>query len=104
MREEAAAGLTIEENRAGPPNLRRLRAAVRKNLVTFPSEVPIFSKLAKPEIQWRIVVLFFVRGWSCPDIARRYGFRKQRAQQIISQWAARAVMLGYIQPIPLGKP
>ena len=35
----------------GDLNLRRLRAAIRKNLVTFPSKVPIFSKLSKAEIQ-----------------------------------------------------
>jgi hypothetical protein len=99
MRGGSAGGITIEENGGSLPDLRQLRAAIRKNLVTFPREVPVFSKAPRPEIQWRIAVLFFVRGWSCPDIGRRYGFRKQRAQQIISKWAERAVRLGYIQPI-----
>jgi hypothetical protein len=115
MRGKAAAGIKVSKKRASPISprsddhfgcsdisdldLRRLRVAIRKNRVTFPSTVPIFSKLSRADIQWRIALLFFVRGWSCPEIGRRYGFRKQRAQQLLSQWTSRAVTLGYIQPI-----
>ena len=116
MRGEAAAGIIVAESRVSATSprsddyfgccdisdldLRRLRVAIRKNRVTFPSTVPIFSKLSRADIQWRIALLFFVRGWSCIDIATRYGFRKQRAQQLLSQWTARALTLGYIQRIP----
>ena len=65
---EATAGIAITEE-INDLHLRRLRSAMRKNLVMFPSNVPIFSKLPRPEIQWRIVLLFFVRGWSCAEIA-----------------------------------
>ncbi len=72
MRGEVAAGMIIAEDRvrdrsprvadAGSDeisgwDLRRLRDEIRKNRVTFPSEVPVFSKLSRPEIQWRIVLL-----------------------------------------------
>ena len=81
-------------------DIHQLRAAIHDNRVTFPSEIPVFTKQSRAEIQWRLVSLYFVRGWSYSKVARRYGFGRQRAHQLISQWTARAVALGYIQEIP----
>ena len=50
-----------------------LRLAVRRNIVSFPSQIPIFSALPPADMQWRMVVLFFVRGWSTVNIAARFG-------------------------------
>jgi hypothetical protein len=50
-----------------------LRRAVQENLVSFPSHVPVFGKQSRPDVQQKIVVPSFVRGWTMDDIARRCG-------------------------------
>lgn len=47
-----------------------------------------------------MVQLYFVLGWSCDRIALRYGFVRQRAQQVLHTWSRRAVETGYLQHIP----
>jgi len=48
-----------------------LRQAVQENLVSFPSQVPAFEKRSRPDLQQKIVVLYFVLGWTMDDIAKR---------------------------------
>ena len=86
----------------GVENLRidRLRAAIRDNRVSFPSQVPVFSKHDRPDLQRKIVQLYFVLGWSCNDIARRHGLVGQRVRQILNHWKQRAAQTGYVQQIP----
>lgn len=81
-------------------SLRRLRVAIQNHEVSFPAQVPIFSCQSRSDIQWRLVELYFVRNWSCPDLGKRYGMTMERARQLISQWVQRAVVLGYLQEIP----
>jgi hypothetical protein len=81
-------------------SLRRLRAAIQNHQVSFPAQVPIFSCQSRSDIQWRLVELYFVRNWSCPELGERYGVTMERARQLISQWVQRAIMLGYLQEIP----
>jgi hypothetical protein len=76
-----------------------LRLAVGKNQVSFPAQIPVFEKQSRPDIQWRIVQLYFVRRWSFGDIGRRYRLTPQRVIQIANVWRIRAVALGYIQEI-----
>ena len=78
----------------------QLRIAIRNNLVTFPSQVPVFERHDRPDLQRRIVQLYFVLGWSCATIAARYGMLRQRIGQVLSTWKRRAVEMGYIQYIP----
>jgi len=84
--------------------LDQLRAAVRANLVTFPSPVPTFDRHDRPDLQWRIVQLYFVFGWAHETIAVRYGLAHQRVAQILKTWKLRAVETGYVQCIPLPEP
>lgn len=44
-------------------------------------------------------MLYFIRGWSTREIARRYGLTRERCGQIISDWRVRAVNMGYIQDV-----
>jgi hypothetical protein len=81
-------------------SLRRLRTAIQNHEVSFPAQVPIFSCQSRSDIQWRLVELYFVRNWSCPDLGKRYGVTMERARQLISLWVQRAVVLGYLQEIP----
>ena len=81
-------------------SLRRLRAAIQNHEVSFPAQVPIFECQSRSDIQWRLVELYFVRNWSCPQLGERYGVTMERARQLISQWVQRAVVLGYLQEIP----
>jgi hypothetical protein len=77
-----------------------LRSAIWRNQASFPSVVPVFEKQTRPDIQWRVVQLYFVRGWSFGDLAKRYQVTPQRVMQIVTLWRMRAVTLGYIQEIP----
>jgi len=84
---------------AGDLENRVLRRAVQENLVSFPSQVPSLGKRSRADLQQRIVVLYFVSGWTMDDIARRYGLGRQRMGQILTDWRIRAVKEGYIQAI-----
>jgi hypothetical protein len=98
----ASAGTTGQQEIAMDPALlgnRALQVAVRRNLVCFPSQAPIFGKRPRREIQWRLAVLYFIRGWSTREIARRYGLTRERCGQIITDWRIRAVNMGYIQDV-----
>jgi hypothetical protein len=81
-------------------SLSNLRAAIRGNRVSFPSQVPIFAKHDRPDLQRQMVQLYFVFGWNCDAIANRYGLIRQRVQQILNTWKRRAAQTGYIQHIP----
>ena len=78
---------------------RALQLAVRQNFVCFAAQAPIFGKQPRRDIQWRLAVLYFIRGWPAKEIARRYGLTRERCGQIISDWRIRAVHLGYIQDV-----
>jgi len=80
--------------------IAKLRKAVRNNQVSFPSQVPAFPKHDRPDLQQKLVQLYFVRGWNCREIGGRYGLSPQRVQQILNTWKKRAVELGCIQGIP----
>jgi hypothetical protein len=77
-----------------------LRAIIRSNQVSFPGQVPTFERHDRPDLQWKVVQLYFVLGWSCEAIARRYGLIHQRVRQILKTWKRRAVEMGFIQYIP----
>jgi hypothetical protein len=77
-----------------------LREQIRKNRVTFPAQVPVFSKHDRSDVQRQLVQLYFLFGWSGPRIGIRYGLRRSRVQQILNAWKRRAVELGYIQSVP----
>jgi len=81
-------------------SLSSLREAIRANRVSFPSQVPIFPKHDRPDLQRQLVQLYFVLGWNCDAIANRYGLIRQRVQQILNTWKRRAAQTGYIQHIP----
>ena len=74
-----------------------LRAAIRRNLVSFPSQIPPFMK--RGETQERIVQLYFVRGWRMKLIGERYGLSKSAVRKLLSEWRVRAIAAGYIQDI-----
>jgi hypothetical protein len=78
---------------------RELRALIRSNLVCFPAQAPVFGERSRRNLQWRLAVLYFVRGWPTRAIAERYGLRRERCGQIISDWRNRAIVLGYIQDV-----
>ena len=95
-RPESAAARTIELSLLGN---RTLQTLIRSNYVCFPAQVPIFGQRSRRDLQWRLAVLYFVRGWSTRSIADRYGLTRERCGQIISDWRIRAVGLGYIQDV-----
>jgi hypothetical protein len=85
-------------------SLSELRLKIRRNRISFPSQVPTFPKHDRPDLQRKTVQLYFLFGWSCSRIAQRYGVLRQRIQQILSTWKRRAIQMGYIQEIPPALP
>ncbi|HEY1756083.1 MAG TPA: helix-turn-helix domain-containing protein [Bryobacteraceae bacterium] len=80
--------------------LDQLQEAIRSNQVSFPSQIPVFIKHAEGRLQTHVVLLYFVLGWSCDRIAKRYRCTRQHIWQIVSEWRRHAVALGYLQVIP----
>jgi len=78
---------------------RALQVAIHRNFVCFPSQAPVFGKRPRRDLQWRLAVLYFVRGWSTRQIATRYGLTRERCGQVISEWRMRAMNMGYIQDV-----
>jgi hypothetical protein len=87
-------------NESGKWSLRLIRTSIRSQRLSFPSQVPVFQHLHRPDIQWRIVLLYFVRGWSSVRIAARYGMTRERVMQLLRQWIAKAIRRGYVERIP----
>jgi len=81
------------------PGSAALRRALRENLVSFPSQIPILLKRPEADMQWRMVMLFFVRGWSSVGIAERFGVPKHRIKNSLNEWSVRALALGYVQVV-----
>jgi hypothetical protein len=79
------------------PGSRLLRRAIRKNIVSFPAQVPAFAKQPPDGAQWRMVLLYFVRGWNLRDIAARFQVPPHRVCLILNNWSVRALALGYVE-------
>jgi hypothetical protein len=77
-----------------------LRRAIRRNQVSFPAGAPVFPRQSRPDIAWRLALLYFIRGWSMNDLALRYQLSRERAGQIVKGWRSLAIQSGYIQEIP----
>jgi hypothetical protein len=84
----------------GTMRLTSLRKAIQANEASFPSQVPVFVKHAPATLQRHVIQLYFLRNWSCPRIAKRYGATRFYIWQIINEWKRHAVSLGYVQSIP----
>jgi hypothetical protein len=85
-------------------SLRRLRTAIQKNVVSFPSQIPKFNCQSRADVQWRLAELYFIHNWTCPELGRRYGVTMERARQLVFNWVQRAIVLGYLQEIPAPAP
>jgi hypothetical protein len=81
------------------PGSVALRRAIRKNIVSFPSQIPVFLKQRPAGIEWRAVLLFFVLGWSSSRIAARFRVPPHHIWQILEDWSVRALALGCVQVI-----
>jgi transposase-like protein len=79
-----------------------LRAAITRNLVSFPAQIQPFMRRSSGDLQERIVMLYFVRGWSVRMICERYSLSKAMAHKLLAEWRIRAVESGYIQEIKPG--
>src|ERR1039457_1173163 len=76
-----------------------LRRAIRGNIVSFPAQIPKFLKRPSAEMQWRMVVLFFVRGWSSAKIADRFHVPKHRVWTLLNEWSVRALAFGPLKAL-----
>ena len=81
------------------PGSAALRRALRANIVCFPTRIPVLLKQPAADTQWRMVLLFFVRGWSAARIAARFQVPKHRILRSLNEWSSRALALGYVQII-----
>jgi hypothetical protein len=76
-----------------------LRRALRRNIVSFPSQIPVFLKQPPADMQWRMVLLYFVRGWSSVKIAARFNVPTHWIRKSLNEWSVRALALGFVQVI-----
>lgn len=79
-----------------------LRAAITRNIVSFPAQIQPFMRRGSGDLQERIVQLYFVRGWTVRSICDRYGLSKAMAHKFLAEWRIRAVESGHIQEIEPG--
>ncbi len=100
VRNETGAGVDCVDGVIGHQRLARLRQAIRNREVSFPAQVPSFARQHSANIQWRVVILYFVRGWTCEQLAARYGVTPGRIRQLLRGWVECAAALGYVQKIP----
>ena len=78
---------------------RVLRSAIRRNLVTFPAQVPVFAKHHPADSQARIVQLYFAANWTIRKIAERYQMTNETVRKSLNEWRIRAISSGLIQEI-----
>ena len=97
---ETHAGVDCADGTIAHERLARLQQAIRNREVSFPAQVPSFPRQHRGEIQWRIVTLYFVRGWTCGQLAARYGVTSVRVRQLLHRWVECATAWGYLQEIP----
>ncbi len=76
-----------------------IRAAVRRNVVSFPAQIPAFLKLPTGSLQQSVAQVYFVHGWSMGSICGRYGLGKQRVLDLLSNWHVKATSAGLIKEI-----
>src|SRR5450755_155042 len=69
------------------PGSETLRRAIRRNIVSFPSQVPTLLNRPAADTQWRIVLLFFVHGWSAAKIAARFNVPRHAIWKILNGWS-----------------
>jgi hypothetical protein len=80
-----------------------LRAAIRSNRVTFPSQTVNCRTVPDGDMRWRIVQLYFVCGWPVQRICVRYRVTRQVVHNILTQWRHRAVAAGFVQEVEPGR-
>ena len=85
-------------------SIEALRQAIRSNRASFPSQVPTFTRFDQPDLERKLVQLYFVSGWACADIGAKYKLTPGRVLKIVDSWKHRAVKARYIQDIPLTGP
>jgi hypothetical protein len=77
-----------------------IRADIQAMRLSFPAQAPVFPNLHRPDIHWRVALLYFICQWPAVAIAKRYSIGKKRVLQMIRQWTVRAIDHGYIAHIP----
>jgi hypothetical protein len=71
-----------------------LRLAIWNRRVSFPSQIPVFEKQTRSDIQWRAVGLYLIGRWSFRELGKWYKLTPQRMMQIVDKWRIRAVNAG----------
>lgn len=81
-----------------------VRAAIRRNAVTFPSQmVRLRGSGEENDEPERIVHLYFICGWSVGSLSQRYGLSRKQIEDILTRWRQRAIAAGFIQEIQPSK-
>jgi len=89
----------MRDQNIGEIDLGDLRRAIRANWISFPSQVPTFPSCGPADLQHKLIQLYFLMGWSCANIAARYGLTRGQVRAILHAWKGRAASTGYLQHI-----
>jgi hypothetical protein len=77
---------------------KMLQSAVRENLVSFPSQIPVFPNPGG-DLQARMAQLYFTCGWTIARLRERYHTTGETVRRNLTEWRVRAVSSGYIEEI-----
>jgi hypothetical protein len=94
---------SVREQNIDEIDISNLSKAIHYNWVSFPSQIPTFPGCGWPNLQHKLVQLYFVIGWSCASIAARYGLARHQVLRVLNAWKWRAANAGYIQHIPVAE-
>jgi hypothetical protein len=75
----------------GDIDIKDLRKGIRANQISFPAQVPSFTKHDRPDLERKLAQLYYVLGWDCGHIGARYGLGSDRVCEILNAWKRRAV-------------
>ncbi len=76
-----------------------LRAAIERNRVSFPAQIPRLTRGSQGDLQERIAHLYFVCGWPLRRLRGRYRLSKSKVQSLLNSWRIRAVSSGFVEEI-----
>ena len=74
---------------------KMLQTAIRENLVSVPSQVPVFPN-SGGDIQARMAQLYFLSGWTINQLCERYATSGETVRKYLTEWRVRAVSSGDI--------
>jgi hypothetical protein len=79
-----------------------LRKAIHSNRASFPCQVPTFTRFDRPNLEGRIVQLYFVSGWTCSDIGEAWAEPRASSRDPKRERGFPNIRRHQLKEVPLG--